>query len=128
MPNEVLLLTQLDAYVLSFPTAIARFLLAVPKYTLPTVVFAGNLSQPLLQLFNMTSYMPLQHRASSCMSEFIRQPAGSLSLLRPTMRQFLGVVAAAVLNVVVTTTNVVKFFRCVLTISLKHRLHVPFQS
>jgi hypothetical protein len=43
------------------------------------------------------------------------------------MRQFLGVVAVAVLHVAATTTGVVKFFRCVLTISLKHHLYFPFQ-
>jgi hypothetical protein len=43
------------------------------------------------------------------------------------MRQFLDVVAAVVLHVAATTTSVVKFFRCVFAISLKHRLYFPFQ-
>jgi hypothetical protein len=42
------------------------------------------------------------------------------------MRQFLGVVAAAILHVAATTTGTVKFLRCVLTISLKNPLYFPF--
>jgi hypothetical protein len=72
LPNEVLLITQLDVSVVSLPTAIARFLLVVPKHTLPVVVIADNVIQPLLQLLSLTSYKPSHCRASSCMSEFVR--------------------------------------------------------
>jgi hypothetical protein len=43
------------------------------------------------------------------------------------MRQFISVVAVAVLDVEATTIGAIKFFRCVPKINLKYRLYLTFE-